>query len=97
MVAVGFERRRAFAGAPVRVSATYERLPYTLPGGERLERVGGAIGTGLSLGGGRGKIDVALEFARTGSVGTNGYENRMFRFYVGVGGGETWRGKQVVE
>jgi hypothetical protein len=97
MVAVGFERRRALAGAPVRISATYGRLPYTLPAGETLERVGGAIGTGLSLGGGKGKIDLALEYARTGSVGTNSYENRMFRFYVGVGGGETWRGKQVDE
>jgi len=97
IVALGYERRRVMGGLPLRLSATYERMPYTLPGGEELRRIGGTIGTGLSLGRGKGKIDLALEFARTGSVGTNGYENRLFRFYVGIGGGETWRGKQVDE
>ena len=53
------------------------------------------LGTGIRLSGERAKIDLALQFAQTGSVETNELETRSIRLYVGVAGAETWtRGRR---
>jgi hypothetical protein len=41
--------------------------------------------------GGRGKLDLALQFANTGSVGTNTFADRSIRFYLSISGSEDWK------
>lgn len=88
---VGLEIPGALGSLPLWLSGTYEQLPYTLPNGENVHRVAATLGTGLRLGGGRGKIDLALQYAQMGSLDTNGFETRSVRFYLGIAGAEAWR------
>jgi hypothetical protein len=90
VVSAGLELRRGLRGKPLWLSGTWEQLPYTLPAGENVIRFAGTVGTGLQLGRGRGKIDLAFQFARTGSVGSNGFETQSIRVYVGISGAEAW-------
>lgn len=79
---------------PVRLSMSYERLPYTYPEGERVQRVVAALGTGLILSDGRGKIDFAIQTGRIGSRNTNGLDTRVLRLFVGISGAEIWKHKR---
>jgi hypothetical protein len=92
VAALGVEYR--LGGTPLRASARYEKLPYTLPDGEEITRMAFAIGSGLILRGGRGKLDVALQFGETGSVDTNGFSDRAVRFVVSIAGSEEWKTKR---
>ncbi len=98
VAALGFEYARGFSvfgrRYPVRLSFTYERLPYEAPAGERIQRVMGGIGTGLLFSGGRGKIDFALQTGKIGSTETNGLSTRVLRLYVGISGSEVWKRKR---
>jgi hypothetical protein len=84
------ERDRVLGNAPLRVSAFVEQLPYTLPDGEIVRRFAATVGSGWRLSGGRGKLDLALQFSQTGSVSKNELENRSIRLYVGIAGSEVW-------
>jgi hypothetical protein len=79
---------------PVRVSMTFERLPYDYPEGERVQRLVAGLGTGLLFSDGRGKIDVALQAGRVGSKDSNGLQTNLLRLYVGVSGSEVWKRKR---
>jgi hypothetical protein len=79
---------------PVRLSLTFERLPYDVPEGERVVRLVAGLGTGLQLSEGRGKLDFALQTGRIGSRDNNSLETTVLRFYVGVSGAEIWKRKR---
>jgi hypothetical protein len=79
---------------PLRGSFTYEQLPYTMPAGENIKRYAFAVGTGRIMRGGRGKVDIALQFANTGSVNTNTYSDRSVRFFLSITGSEDWKRKR---
>jgi hypothetical protein len=91
---LGVEYRLGDSRVPVRGSFTYEQLPYMMPTGENIKRIGFAVGTGRIMRGGRGKMDVALQFANTGSVNTNNYSDRSVRFYLSITGSEDWKRKR---
>jgi len=76
---------------PLRLSFSYERLPYDYPEGERVQRMVGGLGTGLNFRNGRGKIDIAIQTGKIGSRTRNGLETRILRLYVGVSGSELWK------
>lgn len=91
---LGVEYRLGDAHVPLRGSFTYEQLPYTMPAGENIKRIAFAVGSGRIMRGGRGKMDIALQFANTGSVGTNTYSDRAVRFYLSITGSEDWKRKR---
>ena len=76
---------------PVRGSFRYEQLPYTLPGGEEIKKYAFTFGSGKLMKRGRGKVDLALQFANTGSVDKNTYSDRSVRFYLSITGSEDWK------
>lgn len=88
---LGIEYRLGDAHVPLRGSFTYEQLPFLLPAGQNVTRIGFAVGTGRVMRGGRGKVDIALQFANTGSVATNTYSDRSVRFALSITGSEDWK------
>ncbi len=91
---LGIEYRLGESRVPLRGSFTYEQLPYMMPAGENIKKTAFAIGSGRVMRGGRGKVDVALQFANTGSVGTNTYSDKSMRFYLSITGSEDWKRKR---
>ncbi len=88
--ALGVEFNRG-THMPLRFSAAFETLPYEYPAGEKINTSSASLGTSLHLRGGKGKIDIALQAGRTGSLGRNGLEDRFLRFYFSLAGGEVWK------
>jgi len=91
---LGIEYVLGNGSVPLRGSFTWEQLPYTMPSGENIHRIAFGVGSGRVMRGGRGKIDIALQFASTGSLGTNPYADRSVRFYFSVSGSEDWKRKR---
>ena len=89
--AVGLEYRLGQGRVPIRASFRYEQLPYTMPDGEEIKRFAFTLGSGKLMKRGRGKLDVALQFANAGSVDTNTWSDRSVRFYVSISGSEDWK------
>jgi hypothetical protein len=89
--AIGLEYRLGGARVPIRASFRYEQLPYTLPDGEEITKFAFTLGTGRLMKRGRGKVDLALQFADAGSVDTNAYSDRSMRFYLSISGSEDWK------
>ncbi len=94
MASFGLEYRFKGARFPIRASASFEELGYTMPDGEKISRVALTLGSGLIFRTGRGKLDMALMFAQVGSVDTNTYEDQQVRFYISIAGSETWSTKR---
>jgi hypothetical protein len=94
LYALGIEYRARGGSFPLRAGVRREQLPYTLPAGENVTRTAVSFGTGLLFRGRRGKLDLALQIGRTGSLDSNGFEDRFVRFYVSVAAGEEWRRKR---
>ena len=88
---LGAEYRLGHARVPLRASFAYEQLPYTMPGGEKITRMAITVGSGKLMKRGRGKVDIALQFADTGSINTNQYQDRSVRFYLSITGSEDWK------
>ncbi len=78
---------------PIRLSLSYQRLPYDYPSGEHIRKMLFGLGTGLNFADGKAKIDIAFVAGKVGSLNTNTIEDRLVRFYVGVTGSEIWRRK----
>ncbi len=78
---------------PLRAGFNYQRLPVVFPEGERVNKYLVSLGTGISIKGGKGKLDLALVFGKDGSITTNGIEDRLFRIFLGISGGEAWKRK----
>jgi hypothetical protein len=62
-------------------------------GGEPVDETTVHAGTGFRLRGDAGRLDVALEYTRAGSLERNGYEESRWSVWVGLNGQETWRRK----
>lgn len=92
VAALGLEYR--LKQRPIRVSARYEKLPYTLPDDQKITKLEFAIGSGLMFKSGLGKLDAALQFGETGSVDTNGFADRSVRFVLSITGSEQWKRKR---
>ncbi|HXV14341.1 MAG TPA: hypothetical protein VEC56_09055 [Candidatus Krumholzibacteria bacterium] len=90
----GLEYRFRGSRFPIRASARFEQLPYTMPDGEEISRVAFTLGSGLIFRTGRGKLDAALTFAQVGSVDTNTYEDQQVRFFISIAGSESWATKR---
>jgi hypothetical protein len=75
---------------PIRVSFHYQELPFDHPAGQSVSKYLVGLGTGVSVMDGRGKFDIAIQAGKTGSIGENGVEDRLFRLYLGIVGGEAW-------
>jgi hypothetical protein len=91
VAALGIEYRLADGRFPIRASVRYEQLPYTLPDGEEITSFAFTIGSGKLMKRGRGKLDVALQFADAGSADKNTYQDRSVRFYLSISGSEDWK------
>jgi hypothetical protein len=95
VVSAGFEFLRGVplgkARLPIRLGGMFTRLPYDNPAGSRIDSYLVELGTGWKSRSGKGKVDITLQGGVTGSVETNGLENRVFRIFVGVSGAEVWR------
>ena len=91
VAAVGFEYRLGSGRVPIRASFRYEQLPYTIPDGEEITKFAFTIGSGRVMKRGRGKVDIALQFANAGSVDKNTYSDRSVRFYLSITGSEDWK------
>jgi hypothetical protein len=85
------ERRKL----PLRFSFAYERMPYDFPESKRINKITAGIGTGLLLNRGKGKIDITVQVGQTGAIDTNGLQDKFYRLFIGVGGGETWKRRGV--
>ncbi len=83
----------AGARLPLRLGFSYQRLPFEYPEGQTVNRYIMSLGTGLGIKGGKGKLELAFQVGKTGTLGTNGLEDRLIRIYLGVAGGEAWRRK----
>ncbi len=94
VAALGLEYRFQGTRFPIRASARYEQLAYTLPDGEEITRMAFTLGSGLLFRTGRGKLDAALQFATVGSVDTNTYEDQQVRFFISIAGSESWSAKR---
>ena len=90
MFSGALEKDNIVGRSPLRVSGSLEQLPYTLPDGETIQRFAATVGTGWRLSGGRGKLDMALQFSQTGTVEKNTLENRSLRLYIAIAGSEKW-------
>jgi opacity protein-like surface antigen len=90
IAALGLEYKFS-SGLPLRAAFHYEQLPYTMPNGEQIKKMGFTFGSGILMKRGRGKVDAALQFATTGSVDTNTYQDRSVRFYFSITGSEDWK------
>jgi len=95
--AVGLEYGRLFR-VPWRFGFSYEKLPYQHPGlvaadAADIRKVLFSVGTGVNIFGGRGKLDLAVQFGSQGSIDENGIQDRMIRIYIGANGSEAWRRK----
>lgn len=94
VASLGIEYRRGNSALPIRVSARYEQLPYTMPDGEAIHKTAFTLGTGLLFRSRTGKLDLALQFGKTGDVGSNGYEDQFMRFFLSIAGSEEWKRKR---
>lgn len=94
VVALGLEYRYRGAALPVRASARFEQLPYTMPDGENITKMAFTLGTGLLFRSRTGKLDLAFQFGKTGSIDSNAYEDRFVRFYLSIAGSEEWKRKR---
>ncbi|MFQ5510970.1 MAG: OmpP1/FadL family transporter [Candidatus Krumholzibacteriia bacterium] len=78
---------------PLRLSFSYEKLPFDQPGSQDVKKFLVGFGTGIRLSGGRGKVDLAVQGGKVGSINNNGLEDRVFRIYLGISGSEVWKRK----
>jgi hypothetical protein len=99
--ALGLEYHRGIplgkSRIPLRLGATWSRLPYDYPAGDRVTALLFELGLGLKLRSGKGKIDIAFQAGTTGDRSTNGIEDRVFRVYLGLSGAEVWRRHRQAE
>lgn len=78
---------------PLRLSFMLEKLPYQHPEGHDVSKFLIGLGTGIAFRSGRGKLDIGIQGGKTGTIDENLVEDRLFRIYVGVSGGEVWKRK----
>ena len=94
-VGFGIDRAEAYrrhggrSNLPLRLGFSMQRWPYLVQNDEVIERRVSA-GTGFSFRDRSGHLDLALSYAWTGKLDTNGARDRSWRFTVSVAGLEKW-------
>lgn len=74
--------RRNASKLPIRFGMRYAQLPFPLVEGNRGREISASLGTGLTVGGGRGRIDFALE--RSWRAEGDDFTEKAFMFGLGV-------------
>jgi len=82
----GYGRRHK---KPLRLGGWYRTWNYSLLG-EPITEWGVSAGTSITLTGPFSRADIALQFGKVGSLGTNGAEEGFFRVVFSITGGEKW-------
>lgn len=95
LVAFGIERLRMQSGAfftriPLRIGFYENRWHLEYPEGRPVNSRFVTFGTGFSLPGGPGAIDLSFEIGQIGSISANGLDERVFRFALGLSASEAW-------
>jgi hypothetical protein len=95
LISFGIERRTSAAGgffakAPLRLGFYEDRWHLEYPAGHPVHSRFVTFGSGFSLPGGPGAIDVSFEFGQIGSTAGNGIAERVFRIGFGVSASEEW-------
>ncbi|HEY5134104.1 MAG TPA: hypothetical protein VII85_10510, partial [Candidatus Krumholzibacteriaceae bacterium] len=95
LVAFGIERLRMQSGAfftriPLRIGFYENRWHVEYPEGRPVNSRFVTFGTGFSLPGGPGAIDLSFEIGQIGSISANGLDERVFRFALGLSASEAW-------
>ena len=95
LISFGIERRPSAAGgffakAPLRLGFYEDCWHLEYPAGHPVRSRFVTFGSGFSLPGGPGAIDVSFEFGQIGSTGDNGISERVFRIGFGVSASEEW-------
>jgi len=95
LVAFGIERLRMQSGTfftriPLRIGFYENRWHLEYPEGRPVNSRFVTFGTGFSLPGGPGAIDLSFEIGQIGSISANGLDERVFRFALGLSASEAW-------
>jgi len=90
---VGIEREIERVGVresfPIRLGAYHRAWHYSL-GGSQVKEWGLTLGSGVSLSGGRARVDAAIGYSRIGSIGDNGVKEDLFKIVFSIAGSERW-------
>lgn len=86
----GKEEGSFFSRIPLRFGFYQNRWHFDFPRGEPLYSRFVSMGTGFSMPGGPGRVDLSLEFGQIGSTDRNGIGESVFRVSVGVSASERW-------
>jgi hypothetical protein len=95
LMALGVEKRSVpaggfFARIPLRLGFYENRWHLEYPPGRPVNSRFITFGTGFSLPGGPGAMDLSFEIGQIGSIGSNGVDERVFRMVFGLSASETW-------
>ncbi len=95
LVGVGVERLRSdeggfFGRIPLRLGFYHNQWHLQFPAGRTLAGTFFTLGTGFSLPGGPGCLDISLETGRIGSLDQNNLSERVIRLGVGFSVSEPW-------
>lgn len=95
LLAFGLERRRRerggfFSRIPIRLGFYENVWHLEYPGGQPVKARFFTFGSGFSMPGGPGILDLSFEFGKIGSIDDNGLDERMIRIGLGLSFSETW-------
>ncbi len=98
MIGVGLERRSRreggfFGRIPIRLGFFQNQWHLEVPRGEILVSRFFTAGTSFPLPNRPGSIDLSIELGQIGSVDSNGSDERMVRFGIGLSMSEIWSGR----
>jgi len=79
-----------YGGLTYRAGASWSQWPQQV-GGAALEQTAIDFGAGFDLKDGFGSLDFTVEYARIGSLASNGFEENRWTFLVSLSGQEMWR------
>ena len=99
MIGVGLERRASreggfFGRIPIRLGYYQNQWHLEVPGGETVVSRFFTAGTSFGLPNRPGSIDLSVELGQIGSLDSNGSDERMVRFGVGLSMSEIWSGRR---
>ncbi|MBN2184288.1 MAG: hypothetical protein JW746_03070 [Candidatus Krumholzibacteriota bacterium] len=101
LFAVGVERRSAAEGGaisriPLRIGFYRNRWHMEFPQGEPVVSSFFTVGSGFSVPGGPGDLDLTLEFGKIGSVENNKIDEKVFRLGISINFSEVWSRRKIV-
>ena len=101
LFAFGIERRSGAEGGiisriPLRIGFYRNRWHLEFPEGEPVVSSFFTVGSGFSMPGGPGDLDLTLEFGKIGSVENNKIDEKVFRLGISMNFSETWSRRKIV-